>query len=73
MIAETIDEEPEPAYEDSIRKEGQECKDGSSDSAPSRTSKTSSGNLEGNGISCCLNHLTDNPGLIGSSGKFYLS
>ncbi|KAK0588413.1 hypothetical protein LWI29_000646 [Acer saccharum] len=62
VIAETIDEEPEPAYEDSIRKEGQECKDGSSDSAPSRTSKTSSGNLEGNGISCCLNHLTDNPG-----------
>ncbi|KAK3183495.1 hypothetical protein Dsin_030781 [Dipteronia sinensis] len=59
VIAETIDEEPEPAYEDSTRKEGQECKDGSSDSAPSRTSKTSSGNLEGNGISY---HLTDNPG-----------
>ncbi|KAI9176935.1 hypothetical protein LWI28_008884 [Acer negundo] len=43
VIAETIDEETEPAYKDSTRKEGQECKDGSSDSAPSRTSKTSSG------------------------------
>ncbi|KAK1565262.1 hypothetical protein Q3G72_022719 [Acer saccharum] len=61
VIAETIDE-PEPAYEDSTRKEGQESKDGSSDSAPSRTSKTSSCNLEGKSISCCLNDLTDNPG-----------
>ncbi|KAL5789343.1 hypothetical protein ACOSQ2_004231 [Xanthoceras sorbifolium] len=60
LLFNPVDEEP--AYENSTRKEEQVHKEGSSDSAPSRTSKTSSCNLEGNGISCCINELTDNPG-----------